>query len=190
MDKINIGVLTGSLRRESFSKKTGLYVAGLLPEDFTAKWIDLSGLPLYNQDYDDDGNPPREWQVFRQEIKALDGFLFVTPEYNRSITPALKNALDVASRPFGKNAWDGKPGAIISVSTGKLGAFGANHHLRQPMVFLNIPLLQQPEVYLSNIAGLFNDSGEMIDQSAKDFLRTFAGAFARWVRAVHGSAKE
>jgi chromate reductase len=190
MAKINIGVLTGSLRKESFSKKIGLYVAGLLPEDFIAKWIDLSGLPLYNQDYDDDGNPPREWQVFRQEIKALDGFLFVTPEYNRSITPALKNALDVASRPFGENAWDGKPGAIISVTPGKLGAFGANHHLRQPMVFLNIPLLQQPEVYLSNIAGLFNDRGELIDQSTKDFLQTFTDAFARWVRTVHGTAKE
>jgi chromate reductase len=155
-----------------------------LPEDFTAKWIDLSGLPLYNQDYDDNGNPPREWQAFRQEIKALDGFLFVTPEYNRSITAALKNALDVASRPFGQNAWNGKPGAIISVTPGKLGAFGANHHLRQPMVFLNIPLLQQPEVYLSNIAELFNERGEIIDQGTKDFLQTFAGAFARWVRAL------
>ena len=188
MSKIRIGVLTGSLRKESYSKKTGLYVAGLLPEDFTARWIDLSGLPLYNQDYDDDGNPPREWQAFRQEIKALDGFLFVTPEYNRSLTAALKNALDVASRPFGQNAWNGKPGAIISVTPGKLGAFGANHHLRQPMVFLNIPLLQQPEVYLGNIAELFNEGGEIIDQGTKDFLQTFAAAFARcvctWAKAA------
>jgi chromate reductase len=139
MAKIIIGVLIGSLRKESYSKKIGLYVTGLLPEDFTTQWIDLGGLPLYNQDYDDDGNPPREWQVFRQEIKALDGFLFVTPEYNRSITPVLKNALDVASRPFGQNAWDGKPGAIISVTPSKLGAFGPNHHLRQPMVFSTFP---------------------------------------------------
>jgi chromate reductase len=184
MSKITIGVLGGSLRRESYSKKTGLYAAGLLPEDFTSRWIDLSGLPMYNQDYDDDGNPPREWQDFRREIKALDGFLFVTPEYNRSITAVLKNALDVASRPFGQNVWSGKPGAIISVTPGKLGAFGANHQLRQPMVFLNVLLLQQPELYLGNAAALFNDKGEVIDQDAKDLLQNFAGAFARWVRTV------
>jgi chromate reductase len=112
----------------------------------------------------------------------LHGFLFVTPEYKRSITAALKNALDIASRPFGQNVWNGKPGAIISVTPGKLGAFGANHHLRQPMVFLNILLLQQPEVYLGNVAKLFNERGEVIDQDTKDFLQTFAGAFARWVR--------
>jgi chromate reductase len=190
MTQTSIGVLTGSLRRESYSKKIGLYVAGLLPENFAAKWIDLSGLPLYNQDYDDDGNPPREWQVFRQEIRGLDGFLFVTPEYNRSVTAALKNALDVASRPFGQNAWNGKPGAVISVTPGKLGAFGANHHLRQPMVFLNIPLLQQPEVYLGGVAELFNGRGELIDQGTKDFLQTFAGAFARWVRRWAKTAGE
>ncbi|MDR2133478.1 MAG: NAD(P)H-dependent oxidoreductase [Treponema sp.] len=190
MGKINIGILTGSLRRESYSKKTGLYVAGILPEDFAAEWIDLSGLPLYNQDYDDEGNPPREWQVFRQKIKKMDGFLFVTPEYNRSVTAALKNALDVASRPFGQNAWNGKPGAVISVSPGKLGAFGANHHLRQPMVFLNIPLLQQPEVYLGGIAELFNDRGELTDRGTGEFLQTFADAFARWVRTWVKAAGE
>ncbi|MDR2433835.1 MAG: NAD(P)H-dependent oxidoreductase [Treponema sp.] len=188
MANINIGVLTGSLRKESYSKKTGLYIAKLLPEDFTAKWIDLSGLTMYNQDYDDGGNPSREWQAFRQEIKSMDAFLFVTPEYNRSITAALKNALDVASRPFGQNAWNGKPGAIISVTQGKLGAFGANHHLRQSMVFLNIPLLQQPEAYLGNIAELFNESGEITDLGTKDFLQTFADAFARWVRTLTKAA--
>ncbi|MDR2170824.1 MAG: NAD(P)H-dependent oxidoreductase [Planctomycetaceae bacterium] len=190
MEKIRIGILTGSLRRESYSKKIGLYVADLLPEDFTAQWIDLGNLQLYNQDYDDDGNPPQEWQVFRQTIKDLDGFLFVTPEYNRSVTPALKNALDIASRPFGQNAWNGKPGAIISVTPGKLGAFGANHHLRQPMVFLNIPLLQQPEVYISNIANLFNDKGEIVDQHTKDFLQNFADSFANWIRTLTKNARK
>ncbi|MDR2663371.1 MAG: NAD(P)H-dependent oxidoreductase [Treponema sp.] len=182
MSKISIGILAGSLRKESYSKKTGLYIAGLLPEDFSAKLIDLSGLAMYNQDYDDEGNPPREYGVFRQEIKGLDGFLFVTPEYNRGVTGVLKNALDIASRPFGHNVWDGKPGAVISVTIGKLGALAGNHQLRQPMVYLNIPLLQQPEVYLSNVAGLFNGRGEVVDQGAADFLRTFAGAFAQWVR--------
>jgi chromate reductase len=190
MANIHIGILTGSLRRDSYCKKLGLYIGKLLPEDFTARWIDLGGLPLYNQDYDDDGNPPREWQDFRREIKNLDGFLFVTPEYNRSITAVLKNALDVASRPFGQNAWDGKPGAVVSITPGKLGAFGANHQLRQPMVFLNIPLLQQPEVYLSNAAELFNDQGEITSQGTQDFLQTFAAAFARWVRTWTKAAGE
>jgi chromate reductase len=182
MAKIKIGILTGSLRRESYSKKTGQYVAGLLPEDFTAKRIDLGGLPLYNQDYDDDGHPPWEWQSFRQEIRGMDGFLFVSPEYNRSVTAVLKNALDVASRPFGQNAWNSKPAALISVSTGKLGGFGANQQLRQPMGFLNIHLLQQPEVYLADIAELFDDDDEIADQNTKDFLQNFAAAFAHWVR--------
>jgi chromate reductase len=182
MSKINIGILAGSLRKASFCKKTGLYIGGLLPEDFSAKLIDLSGLAMYNQDYDDEGNAPPEYGVFRREIEASDGFLFVTPEYNRGTTAVLKNALDIASRPFGHNVWDGKPGAVVSVTIGKLGALGGNLQLRQSMVYLNVPLLQQPEVYLGGAAKLFNDRGEIADQGTAAFLRTFAGAFAQWVR--------
>lgn len=181
MSTLQIGVLLGSLRQGSFSRKIANVVAGMLPKDFQVRTIAIDGLVLYNQDYDDQGNVPPEWTAFRQEIKLLDGLLFVTPEYNRSMTPVLKNALDIASRPFGQNLWNGKPGAIISVSPGNFGGFGANQHLRQTMSFLNIFLLSQPEAYISNVASLLNDQGELINQSTKDFLQGYAKAFAQWV---------
>ncbi|MDR2484564.1 MAG: NAD(P)H-dependent oxidoreductase [Treponema sp.] len=182
MGILKIGVFAGSLRRESFSGKIAGIVADMLPEDLQVKTVDIGGLVLYNQDYDDQGAPPREWAAFRQEIASLDGFLFVTPEYNRSMTPALKNALDIGSRPFGQNLWSGKPGALISISQGQLGGFGANHHLRQTMSFLNILLLSQPEAYIGNVASLLNGRGEPANQSTKNFLQEYAGAFALWVR--------
>lgn len=188
MSKINIGILAGSLRKESYSKKTGLYIGGLLPDGFSAKLIDLSGLAMYNQDYDDEDRPPPEYGIFRREIKAMDGFLFVTPEYNRGAPAVLKNALDIASRPFGQNVWDGKPGAVVSITVGKLGALGGNHQLRQSLVYLNIPTLQQPEVYLGGAAGMFNNRGDVVDQGTADFLRHFAGAFAQWVRRFTAGA--
>jgi chromate reductase len=105
----------------------------------------------------------------------------VTPEYNRSMPGVLKNAIDIASRPYGKNAWNGKPGAVISVSPGAIGGFGANHHLRQSLVFLNVPALQQPEAYIGNAAKLFDESGKLTDDSTRDFLQKFLQAFAQWI---------
>jgi chromate reductase len=135
---------------------------------------------MYNQDYDDEGHPPAEWTRFRKEVKALDGCLFVTPEYNRSFPPVLKNALDIASRPYGQNLWSGKPGAVIGVSPGKLGAFGAGNQLRQTMAFLNIFLMQQPEAYIGEAASLFDEQGKLTNQGTADFLRQYADAFAAW----------
>jgi chromate reductase len=157
-----------------------------MPENFEMRTVDISNLPMYNQDYDDEGRTPEAWKVFRDEIKSLDGFLFVTPEYNRSLPPVLKNALDIASRPYGQNVWNGKPGAIISVSIGKLGAFGANHHLRQTLVFLNVLLLQQPEAYIGDIAGLLDSKGELKNPETKKFLESYAAAFAGWVEKIRG----
>ncbi|GBR74246.1 NADPH-dependent FMN reductase [Candidatus Termititenax aidoneus] len=182
MSKLNIGVFVGSLRRESFSRKIAKAVAGLLPEDFQSKLVDIGGLSLYNQDEDTPETTPPAWVVFRQEVKALDGLLFVTPEYNRSVTPVLKNALDIASRPYGQNVWSGKPGVLISVSPGQLGAFGAYHHLQQTMAYLNIILLNQPEVYISNVPSLLDAKGEISNPQTQKFLQTFAAAFAQWVR--------
>jgi chromate reductase len=182
MDAVKIGVFVGSLRRESFSGKIAGLVAEMLPEDLQVKTLNIGGLALYNQDYDDQGAPPPEWTAFRQEVMALDGFLFVTPEYNRSLTPVLKNALDIGSRPFAQNLWSGKPGGIISVSQGRLGGFGANHHLRQTMSFLNIFLLSQPEAYIGDAASLFNSCGELVQERAKALLHEYAAGFAQWVR--------
>ena len=124
-------------------------------------------MPLYNED--DDDNPPEGWRYLRQRVKAADAVLFVTPEHNRSV-PALKNALDIASRPYGKNAWDAKPGAIVSASPEAIGGFGANHHLRQSLVFLIIPAMQQPEASIDGADKLFDAGGKLANEATHKFL--------------------
>lgn len=184
MNKKNIGVFVGSLRRASYSRSIAQAAISLAPDTLGLRLIDLGALPMYNQDLDDDGNPPEVWVRFREEVKGLDGFLFVTPEYNRSFPAVLKNALDVGSRPYGHSVWGGKPGAIISVSPGSLGAFGANHHLRQPMVFLNVLLLQQPEAYIGRVGSLLSEKGELTDNSTRSYLKNYMDVFAKWVDTV------
>ena len=184
MSKIKIGVFVGSLRKQSFSRKVAKVVMTALPEDFEAGIIDIGELAIFNQDYDDEGATPHELTRFREEVKALDGVLFVTPEYNRSVPPVLKNALDVGSRPYGQNVWDGKPGALIGVSIGAIGGFGAAQQVRQSLSFLNVPTLGQPEAYIGNAQPLFNDAGEIVNEGAKKFLAAYADAFAKWVRRL------
>ncbi len=181
MEKKKIGVLVGSLRRESFSKKVSNVLKTMAPESFEMEDIEIGDLSIYNQDFDDDGNPPTSWKNFRNIVEKFDGILFVTPEYNRSVPAVLKNALDVGSRPYGKNVWDGKPGAVVSVSPGGLSAFGANHHLRQSLVFLNIPAMQQPEAYIGNVATLFDSNDELINDRTREFLQKFMDSFISWV---------
>src|SRR5205085_6141001 len=138
-------------------------------------------LPLYDQDTD--ANPPSEWRELRQRVKAADAVLFITPEYNRSIPGVLKNALDGASRPYGQNAWNGKPAAVVSASPGAIGGFGANHHLRQSLVFLNVPAMPQPEAYLGGAGALFDANGALTNESTRDFLKKFMQSFAAWIEA-------
>ncbi|MDR2553415.1 MAG: NAD(P)H-dependent oxidoreductase [Treponema sp.] len=183
-NKIIIGVAAGSARKESFSRKVAAFVSSRMPGNFETQTLDIEKLPLYNQDYDDEGKAPPEWTAFREKVQSLDGFLFVTPEYNRSFPPLLKNALDIASRPYGKNAWTGKPGALIGVSPGKIGAFGAVQHLRQVLSFLNILLLQQPEAYLGEAVRFLDDRGAVTNQETAQFLENFAAAFASWVERI------
>lgn len=181
MQTTKIGVIVGSLRRGSYSRSIANAIVGFLPERFEAHMLDIGQLPLFNQDYDDDGATPPEWTAFRGQVKAMDGFLFVTPEYNRSYPPAIKNALDIASRPFGSNVWAGKPGAIVSVSPGKTGGFGSNHHLRQPMTFLNIYMMQQPEAYIGSAAEILDEQGKVNNERSNSFLNKFADAYVQWV---------
>jgi len=183
MSKKTIGILVGSLRRDSFCKKVGRYLSSLLEDQFEVKFLNIANLAMYNQDLDDDNNVPPEWVQFRQEVKALDAVLFITPEYNRSIPAALKNALDIASRPYKGNVWSGKPGAVVSVSPGNIGGFGANHHLRQTAACLNINLMQQPEAYIGGIVRAV-DAATVTDKGVQDFLGQFAGAFAVWVNRL------
>ena len=186
MSTIQIGVVAGSARKDSYSRKIAAAVCARMPGTFEMKMMDIGRLPMYNQDYDDEGRTPAEWSGFREAVKSLDGVLVVTPEYNRSFPPLLKNALDIASRPYGQNAWNGKPGAVISVSPGKMGAFGANHHLRQVTAFLNIHLMQQPEAYIGEAASLFDEHGALTDEGTGKFLADYAAAFAAWVEKILG----
>ncbi|WP_338470560.1 NAD(P)H-dependent oxidoreductase [Niallia sp. XMNu-256] len=176
-----VGIISGSLRKESVSTKIGKSVAKLFPAGYEAEIIEIGNLPLYNEDIDQD-NPPAEYTAFRNKLKEMDAILFVTPEYNRSITAALKNALDVGSRPYGQSSWDGKPAAIISQSPGNLGGFGANHHLRQPLVFLNMPVLQQPEVYLADSFNLLDDNGNFKNDDTAKFMQSFVDAFVELIK--------
>jgi chromate reductase len=175
----NIAVLVGSLRKESFNRKMAHALIGMAPPSLALEIVEIRNLPLYNQD--DDADPPAASAAFKARIQQADAALFVTPEYNRSVPGVLKNAIDVASRPYGKSAWNGKPAAVISVSGGAIGAFGANHHLRQSLVFLNMPALQQPEAYIGGAAGLFDEQGKLVNDSTRDFLKKFLDAFVAWI---------
>jgi chromate reductase, NAD(P)H dehydrogenase (quinone) len=176
-----IAVFVGSLRKESFNRRMAKVLMALAPESLKLEIIEIGGLPLYNQDFDDEGKPPSAWSEFRMRVKSYDGVLFVTPEYNRSVPGVLKNAIDVGSRPYGQSVWAGKPGAVISVSPGTIGGFGANHHLRQSLVFLDVPAMQQPEAYIGGAAQLFDANGNISNETTREFLRKFMDAFAAWV---------
>jgi chromate reductase, NAD(P)H dehydrogenase (quinone) len=174
-----VAVIVGSLRKESFNRKMAKAMIKLAPDWLSFEIIEIGGLPLYNQDFDE--NPPSAYAQFRERLKTFEAVLFFTPEYNRSVPAVLKNAIDVASRPYGQNIWDGKPGAVVSVSIGAIGGFGANHHLRQSLMFLNVPLMQQPEAYIGNAANLFDEKGNLVNESTRDFLVKFTQVYAAWV---------
>ena len=182
-----VAVLVGSLRKDSFTRKVALALADLAPADLELKIVEIGDLPLFNQDLEP--APPAAWTAFRDAVRGADGVLFVTPEYNRSVPGALKNAIDVGSRPYGHSVWDGKPGAVVSVSPGAMGGFGANHHLRQSLVFLNVPTLAQPEAYVGGAAGLFDDAGKLTNESTRGFLTKFMQAFDAWVQRHATAAK-
>jgi chromate reductase len=180
--KYKIAAIVGSLRKESFNKKVAENIIRLAPDSLEIELVEIGQLPHYNEDLDHD-NPPTEWTAFREKIKTFDGVFFFTPEYNRSVSGVLKNALDVGSRPYGKSAWNGKPAAVASATMSPLGATLANHTLRQSLVFLNMPVMQQPEIYLGSAQELFEDGGQVTAES-EDFLRTIADAYATWVQTI------
>ncbi len=182
MDKVyDVAVLVGSLRKDSINHLVAQALVKLAPPSLSFHFAKIGTLPLY--DSDEDANPPLDWVQFRDVIKPADALLFVTPEYNRSVPGALKNAIDVGSRPYGASVWSGKPAAIVTASPGAIGGFGANHHLRQSLVFLNVPTMQQPEVYLGGADKLFDAKGELIHEATGNFLRHVMQSFAAWVEA-------
>lgn len=177
----NVAVIVGSLRKDSINRKVAHALAELAPSGLKLGIVEIGQLPIYNQDRDD--NPPAEWTAFREHVRAADAVLFVTPEHNRSAPAALKNAIDVGSRPYGKSAWSGKPGAVVTASPGGIGGFGANHHLRQSLVFLNVPAMAQPEAYIGGADKLFDASGRLANEGARKFLQDFMQAYAAWITA-------
>jgi chromate reductase len=179
MAQYQIAVVVGSLRRDSFNRQFATALAKLAPAEFAFKHIEIGDLPLYNQD--DDTNPAESVKRLKAEILASQGVLFVTPEYNRSIPGVLKNAIDHASRPYGQSAWKDKPAGIIGVSIGAIGTALAQQHLRNIAAYLDMPTLNQPEAFVQNKEGLFDEAGN-IGPGSQKFLQTWVDQFVAWVK--------
>ena len=183
MANYKIAIVVGSLRKDSINRKVARSMCAIRGDNLDCSIIDIGKLPLYNQDLDVD--PPAEWVAFREQIAACDGVLFCTPEYNRGVPGVLKNAIDVGSRPYGKSVWHKKPAAIISASPGSIGGFGANHQLRQACVFLDMPVMQQPEAYLGHVNDdSFDANGCLKEGPLQKLVETLAHAFHDWVDVI------
>jgi chromate reductase len=184
MPQRNVAVLVGSLRKGSYNRKMALALEKLAPESLKLSIVEIGALPLYNEDLE--AETPRAWLDFRAAVRGADAVLFVTPEYNRSVPGGLKNAIDVGSRPYGQSVWSKKPCAVVSVSPGAIGGFGANHHLRQSLVFLDMPVLQQPEAYVGGAANLFAEDGSIASDGSRKFLTGLMSAFAAMIERAIG----
>jgi chromate reductase len=181
-----IAIIVGSLRKDSINRKVARSICGLRGDNLDCSMIEIGDLPLYNQDLD--ANPPEQWTRFRQQVATSDGVLFCSPEYNRGIPGVLKNAIDVGSRPYGQSVFDKKPAAIVTASPGSIGGFGSNHQIRQAAVFLNMPVMQQPEAYLGHVSeDAFDESGCLKEGPLKDLVTVVAQSFANWVEMIHRS---
>ncbi len=180
MNQYNIGVIIGSLRKESFNRKLANAIIKLAPQEFSFKILEIGDLPHYNQD--DDANQAESVKRLKIEIKVCQGLLFVTPEYNRAIPGVLKNAIDNASRPYGQSAWSGKPAGLIGISVGTIGSAIAQQHLRTTMAYLDMPTLGQPEVYLQAKEGLFDESGSIGIADTKKFLQSWMDRYVAWIK--------
>jgi len=181
-----IAIIVGSLRKDSLNRKVARSICGMRGDNLDCSMIEIGDLPLYNQDLDAD--PPEQWTRFRKEVGSADGVLFCSPEYNRGIPGVLKNAIDVGSRPYGQSVFDKKPAAIVTASPGSIGGFGSNHQIRQAAVFLNMPVMQQPEAYLGHVSDeSFDESGCLKEGPLKDLVTKVAQAFHDWVEMIHRS---
>ena len=178
-----IAILVGSLRKDSLTRKVARSICAIRNDNLDCSMVEIGELPLYNEDLD--ANPPEQWVRLRQLIAAADGVLFCSPEYNRGIPGVLKNAIDIGSRPYGQSVFDKKPAAIITASPGSIGGFGSNHQIRQAAVYLNMPVMAQPEAYLGHVTNdSFDENDQLKDGPLKDVVTTLAHAFAGWVETI------
>ena len=183
MTKHKIAIIVGSLRKGSINRKVARTMAAIRDDSLDCTIVEIGDLPLFNQDLE--ATPPEAWVKFRDLIRPMDGVLFVTPEYNRGIPGALKNAIDVGSRPYGQSVFAKKPAAVVTASPGGVGGFGANHQLRQWCVFLDMPMMAQPEAYLGHVTDdSFDADGQLKDGPLKDVVTGLAHAFAGWVDLI------
>jgi chromate reductase len=183
-----IAIIVGSLREGSINRKVARSICALRNDNLDCSMVEIGDLPLYNQDLD--RNPPEQWTRFRDHVRASDGVLFCSPEYNRGVPGVLKNAIDVGSRPYGESVFDKKPAAIVTASPGMYGGFGANHQIRQACVFLNMPVMQQPEAYLGKVGDdSFDESGCLKEGPLKGLIESLAHAFHDWVHLIHESRR-
>jgi len=188
MTRHKIAIVVCSLRTDSINRKVARSLCAFAGDRLDCEIVEIRDLPLFNQD--DEGDPPAAVTWFKQRIAAADGVLFVTPEYNRGVPGVLKNAIDVGSRPYGQSVWDKKPAAIVSASPGGIGGFGANHQLRQACVFLNMPVMQQPEAYLGHVTDAsFDAAGRVAEGPLKDLILKLSAAFADWVDVIDRSRR-
>ena len=178
-----IGFIIGSLRKGSYNRMVAKALMERAPKNFECTIIEIGDLPLYNEDLDT-ATPPEAWTRFRKEVKGMDGIVFVTPEYNRGTTAAIKNAIDVGSRPYGKSVWAGKPAAVVSASMSAMGGFGANHQLRQSLVFLDMPVMQQPEAYIGKAQDLFDKNGKLTNEDTGKFFDKIMDTYSNWVKKL------
>jgi chromate reductase len=179
MSTTKIAIIVGSLRKDSHNLKLAKAVQKLAPQDFEFTHVRIDDLPLYTQEFDDDY--PAVAQRLKREIEGADGLIFVTPEYNRSIPGVLKNAIDIGSRPWGRNSFAGKPAGVIGASIGTLGTALAQQHLRNVLAYLDAPTLGQPEVYLRCKDGMFDIEGTITDDDTRKFLQKWVNAYVAWV---------
>jgi len=183
-----IAIIVGSLRKDSINRKVARSICGLRCDNLDCSMIEIGDLPLYNQDLD--ASPPEQWTRFREQVAASDGVLFCSPEYNRGIPGVLKNAIDVGSRPYGQSVFDKKPAAIVTASPGSIGGFGSNHQIRQAAVFLNMPVMQQPEAYLGHVSeDAFDENGCLKEGPLKDLVTVVANSFHGCVEMIHESRR-
>ncbi len=183
-----IAIIVGSLREGSINRKVARSICALRGDNLDCSMVEIGDLPLYNQDFDSLAQQPEQYLRFREQVRSADGILFVSPEYNRGIPGVLKNAIDVGSRPYGQSVWDKKPAAVVTASPGSIGGFGSNHQIRQSCVFLNMPVMQQPEAYLGHVSDdSFDQAGCLKDGPLKDLITGLAHAFADWVEMIHRS---
>ena len=184
MDSYKIGFVVGSLRKGSINRQLAKALMLLLPKNFQAELIEIADLPLYNQDLD--GKQPETVMRFKKQVAAMDGIVFVTAEYNRSIPGVLKNALDQGSRPYGDNSWQGKPAGVLGASIGAIGSAMAQQHLRNVLTFLAMPTLTQPEVFLHFEDGMIDAQGHITTERTQKYLQGWVDAYTAWVQKIAG----